>query len=949
MRQPEMAQGDDGLDCTEYQLGPVDACSPDGDGVGSARCAQGDAPAGPVVPGFGDFHTYFGERKRKLAEQAQQHAVRAPVHAPIFAGVVFHINGYTQPSHYELKKLLIERGGRFLHYLSKTQVTHIIASALARSKEKELQNYRVVRPEWVVDCVRANRCLPWHNYRLGGTHSTAGPGAPLSIDELDTICALDDDCKDAPTVPVPASRPAESHSAQPPPAGLVVDRFGEGLNRSWVRRNLATEKDFIPRYYANSRLHHLSTWKAAMKDYVASLRREFHKNPQPSTSGRRVIMHADFDCFFVSASLLEHPHPPDQPVAVCHTQQQPQPDDFDPDTGAPRQTGGSSQIASCNYAARSQGVKNGMFLGPARQLCPALVTLPYCFDAYQRVSRAFYRIVAQIADETQAVSVDEALLDVSSVVEWEYHGDATALAQDIRRRVFSETRCTLSIGIGASILLARLATQKAKPDGVHMLDVDAFCSAEFCVRDLPNVGHVTEECLARSGITTTADIRAATLSQLKGVCGEKTATVLYNFSHGIDDRTLESDRLRQAFGADIGWGVRFSNQSDADGFVLRLAEEVCHAMACAQRVGSQVTLRIKKRQAGQGKPAKFLGHGICDSLSKSISLHQWTCDPSRIAAACISLLHGMAIDPLDIRAVGIQVQQLNSPDGGADIGSMFAKAKERPAYGPELASEVAYGLPSASQLDPSVVSELPESIRDELRAAYKLQGNATASRSSDSMSATKSVPEKIGATRGRVHKPALHRPKQSAGRGCLDLRRAFHRVETLDTVMPSQADRDVWRELPTGIRRELARDYLRTKPPMHPGLAKKQAGPVPAILCETKDAPRPITVQTPAPLACPEPMLLGKHRLADVKQLVSKWITSSADGPLDDDIAEFGDYIERLVRGHSLAKASSVLTYLAFCVRGKPGAWAAAATAVMRQANQACMSEYGASLHILNL
>ncbi|KAJ1931474.1 deoxycytidyl transferase, partial [Linderina pennispora] len=77
--------------------------------------------SGTVVPGFGDFHIYIGERKRKLAEQAEQRIAKLPAHEAIFSGIVFHINGYTQPSHYELKRLLIERGGQFLHYLSKTQ------------------------------------------------------------------------------------------------------------------------------------------------------------------------------------------------------------------------------------------------------------------------------------------------------------------------------------------------------------------------------------------------------------------------------------------------------------------------------------------------------------------------------------------------------------------------------------------------------------------------------------------------------------------------------------------------------------------------------------------------------------------------------------------------------------------------------------------------------------
>ncbi|KAI8324694.1 DNA/RNA polymerase, partial [Martensiomyces pterosporus] len=599
----------------------------------------------------------------------------------IFAGVTFHINGYTQPSHYELKLLLIDRGGKFLHYLSKTQVTHIIASSLTMAKEKELRNYKVVRPEWVVDSVRAGRQLSWHRYKLIGQGNTGVPTNPgqasLDLEAWGAMSLLSSTQNCTASSPaVGAAEPSDAQQQQqqqqpqpqpqvPPKTTVVVDRFGEGLNRSWVRKNIASDKDFIQRYYANSRLHHLSVWKADMKDYVAQLRQKY-KQPTAKEKGSpesRIIMHVDFDCFFVSASLLLHPHLKDKPVAVCHSQQQ-QPQEEQPDsansgsTGMSGRSGGSSQIASCNYIARSFGIRNGMFMGPARRLCPSLTTVPYHFDEYKRISQIFYEEVTKVADETQAVSIDEALLDVTEVVNREYQGNPELLAQHIRQLVQEKTRCTVSIGIGPSILLARVATTRAKPDGVYSLDTNRFMNMDMKVNDLPGAGHTIEDKLAAHGIRAVADVRSASLQQLQTICGEKMGTRLYNFSRGIDDRVLESDKPRQAFGADIGWGIRFSNQDEADGFVRRLTEEVCKSMSSAKRTGRSVTLKIKKRQEGQGRPEKFLGHGICDSLSRSTTLPQPTDDPARIASACIDLLRQMSINPLDIRSVGIQVQRL---------------------------------------------------------------------------------------------------------------------------------------------------------------------------------------------------------------------------------------------------------------------------------------------------
>ncbi|KAJ1661442.1 deoxycytidyl transferase, partial [Coemansia sp. RSA 25] len=478
-------------------------------------------------------------------------ATTAPSHDKIFAGVVFHINGYTQPSHYELKLLLVERGGCFLHYLSKKQVTHIIASGLTMSKEREFRNYKVVRPEWVVDSVRARRLLAWQRYSIfSSTHAEFAARLPQAIDDADDWGDLNDilpagDMPDRskpdsysrpPPVPATTSLVTTSTRRQAPalPATSVIDRFGEGLNRSWVRNNLVTGKDFLSRYYANSRLHHMSVWKAEMKDYVSQLNRKRSTQASarsvelgPGKGRSRTILHVDFDCFFVSASLILHPQLADKPVAVCHMQQQQHQlsggGTNDGEFDVAMNPGGTSQIASCNYLARSFGVKNGMFMAQASQLCPSLTTVPYEFDTYKRVSRTFYEIVTEIADETQAVSIDEALLDVTHAVRQHYQGNAEALAQHVRRQVLEATQCTVSVGIGPSILLARIATANAKPNGVCSLDIDQFLALDLAARDLPGVGYTVEESLAEHGIKRVADIRSASMSHLQSICGEKTA------------------------------------------------------------------------------------------------------------------------------------------------------------------------------------------------------------------------------------------------------------------------------------------------------------------------------------------------------------------------------------------------------------------------------------------
>lgn len=150
---------------------------------------------------------------------------------------------------------------------------------------------------------------------------------------------------------------------------------------------------------------------------------------------RRVVLHVDMDAFFVSALLRSKPHLQRMPVAVAH---------------------GSSdgcEVSSCNYPARARGVTNGMFMGAARSLCPELVVLGYDFALYEELSIAVYEVFYGTSEAlvVQPVSVDEAYLELPATA------DGMAVARRIRERVFEQTRCPCSAGVGPNMLLAKYA------------------------------------------------------------------------------------------------------------------------------------------------------------------------------------------------------------------------------------------------------------------------------------------------------------------------------------------------------------------------------------------------------------------------------------------------------------------------------------------------------------
>lgn len=173
-----------------------------------------------------------------------------------------------------------------------------------------------------------------------------------------------------------------------------------------MRKSSTANPDFIQQYYAESRLHHLSTWKAELKSKMQRLANE--KGPGSKAikrrpGSRRYIMHVDFDSFFCAVSLKSAPEFADKPTVVAHG------------------TGTGSEIASCNYPARKFGVKNGMWMKRALELCPDLKVLPYDFPGYEAASELFYEAIVEVGGVVQSVSIDEAYVLLYSHRESSYN------------------------------------------------------------------------------------------------------------------------------------------------------------------------------------------------------------------------------------------------------------------------------------------------------------------------------------------------------------------------------------------------------------------------------------------------------------------------------------------------------------------------------------------------
>lgn len=243
---------------------------------------------------------------------------------------------------------------------------------------------------------------------------------------------------------------------------------------------------------------------------------------------QRKIIHVDCDCFYAAIEMRDDPSLASKPLAV----------------------GGLADrrgvIATCNYEARSYGVRSAMASGQALKLCPDLLIVKPRMEAYRAVSREIQAIFRDYTELIEPLSLDEAYLDVSD--SQHFAGSATRIAQDIRRRVSQELHITVSAGVAPNKFLAKIASDWKKPNGLFVItpdQVEEFVAA-LPVSKLHGVGKVTADKLGRLGIRTCSDLRAwSKLALVKefGSFGER----LWGLSYGIDERLVRNDSRRQSF------------------------------------------------------------------------------------------------------------------------------------------------------------------------------------------------------------------------------------------------------------------------------------------------------------------------------------------------------------------------------------------------------------------
>ncbi|GAB7341118.1 hypothetical protein MBLNU457_7426t1 [Dothideomycetes sp. NU457] len=791
---------------------------------------------------FGGFTDYFRRKKIKLQNLDHDLREKSADKPKIFRGIVAHVNGYTQPSLNDLHELIVSHGGGFIQYLDgKTMVTHIIASNLTPKKAVEFKRYRIVKPAWIVDSVKAGRLLPWNEYRVVDEgvgqkvlgfdngqvvtqtnnkvrgyrdqtdaswytsqlaqqqYSASKPPPAKQPSFTQTLTPGDDDINDSdferleeqsrpvarppkaakeivddfsdfdedpqeerthednsslrtpPRTSPPVAAPAESALSTDVPSPLPEqldevpreDIASRGTKRSRspeahspsktskltaeehnailladprLRKSTVVNPEFLEQYYRESRLHHLSTWKADLKSQLQALTAEkssSQKVRQKRPPGaRRYIMHVDFDSFFVAVSLKKCPQYKDVPCVVAHG------------------GGSGSEIASCNYPARKYGISNGMWMKRAQELYPDLKVLPYDFPAYEEASRKFYDAILATGGVVQSVSIDEALIDISAQCiaaggtdgvrraegsNFREQSRADEIGDELRKTVLDLTGCNVSVGIGSNILLAKVALRKAKPAGQFQLkpeDVLDFIGG-LEVQSLPGVAWSMGSKLEEIGIRYVKDIREFTREKLINTLGPKTGEKIWEYARGIDRAEVGEQVIRKSVSAEVNWGVRFENQEQVDEFLENLCGELQKRLIKERVKGRQLTLKVMRRSPDAPlDPPKHLGHGKCDTYNKSTQLGIATNDAKLLTKETLSLMRGFGFTPGELRGIGVQMQKLeplkaDGPVEGSQRRLQFMKGEQSRVKPPEKRHE-----PQSDPIQDEVETPKPKRVRD---------------------------------------------------------------------------------------------------------------------------------------------------------------------------------------------------------------------------------------------
>lgn len=288
---------------------------------------------------------------------------------------------------------------------------------------------------------------------------------------------------------------------------------------------------------------------------------------------QRKIIHIDMDCFYAAIEMRDNPSLVGKPVAVG---------------GRANQRG---VLTTCNYEARKFGLRSAMPTATALKKCPNLVLLPVNMPLYKAVSAQIHEIFYRYTPIIEALSLDEAYLDVTDCEL--YSGSATWIAQAIRNDIWQELKLTASAGVAPLKFLAKIASDQNKPNGQFVItpdEVQTFVK-NLPLAKIPGVGKVTNEKLHKLGLETCGDVQNAEQALIYREFG-KFGQRLWDFCHGIDERKIEPFRPRKSLAVENTLLDDISTFEEAQQIIADLFDKLMFRL---ERSGAEMPLSEFKK------------------------------------------------------------------------------------------------------------------------------------------------------------------------------------------------------------------------------------------------------------------------------------------------------------------------------------------------------------------
>ncbi|MFB7540469.1 DNA polymerase IV [Streptomyces zaomyceticus] len=387
------------------------------------------------------------------------------------------------------------------------------------------------------------------------------------------------------------------------------------------------------------------------------------------------ILHLDMDAFFAAAEQAAKPSLRGKPVVVGGL-------------------GPRGVVATASYEARRFGVHSAMPMGQARRLAPNAAYLVPRFAFYRSISEQVMELLGGLSPLVEPLSLDEAFVDLEAGGVAEDSAGARAAGERLRVDILATTGLTGSVGLAGSKMIAKIASEEAKPDGLVLIEpgTERELLGPRSVRILPGVGPATGEHLRRAGMTTVSDLAEAGEDELVRLLGRAHGASLYLMAQGYDDRPVVAERDAKSVSVEDTFDVDLHDRVRIRVEVERLAERCVGRLRASGHSGRTIVLKVRRFDFS--------------TLTRSETLRGPTDDPGVVREAAGRLLE--AVDTTGgVRLLGVGVSGL------ADYTQedLFAQATRAEAEAAGSAAEAVAGAAGDAPVPATVPAAEPEADR----------------------------------------------------------------------------------------------------------------------------------------------------------------------------------------------------------------------------------------------